>query len=138
MAIKTAIDKVMIYKLKKITIFSDSLSAIEGIQSYYSKNPVVLEIQAALHKLELKKIEITLCWIPAHIGIKGNEEADIAAKEGINYPIITNKLPLNDYISEISRKFDLARRLYFRGKSFKDILAEGENFSANLIILLLT
>ena len=50
MAIKTAIDKVIMYKLKKITIFSDSLSAIEGILSYYSKNPVVLEIQAALHK----------------------------------------------------------------------------------------
>lgn len=30
-----------------------------------------------------KQIKLTLLWIPSHIGIKGNEEADILAKNSI-------------------------------------------------------
>ena len=102
-AIKAAIDNVIKFKVKNVTIFSDSQSAIKGIESYYTKHPIVLEIQAALHKLESNSMKVTLCWIPAHVGIKGNEEADKAAKEAINTPCTIRKIPCNDYISLIKK-----------------------------------
>ena len=101
MAIKSALIKVIRLNLRKVVLYSDSLSAIEGINSFRFKNSIVLEIQAIIHQLKQKNIQIILCWIPAHIGIRGNEEADSAAKEAINSPRITNRLPVNDHASRI-------------------------------------
>ena len=36
-----------------------------------------------LGKLHNQRRQITLCKVPAHIGIKGNEDADKAAKQAI-------------------------------------------------------
>ena len=36
-----------------------------------------------LHELKNKGIFITLCWIPFHIGIQENEDADKTAKKAI-------------------------------------------------------
>ena len=42
--------------------------------------------------------QYTLCKVPAHIGIKGNKEADIAAKQRIDMPGMTTiRLPYADY-----------------------------------------
>ena len=35
--------------------------------------------------------QLALCQVPAHIEIKGNEEADIAAKQAIDMPKMTMK-----------------------------------------------
>ena len=41
---------------------------------------------------------MTLCKVSAHIEIKGNEEADKAAKQAINIPgMTTTRLPHTDY-----------------------------------------
>ena len=40
---------------------------------------------------------IILCWIPSHSGIKGNENADIAAKSALLLPPSNFKLPYTDF-----------------------------------------
>ena len=84
-------------------IFSDSRSAIEAIQSYHSKNPLVQQIKFEFHKLYEDNKYIEICWIPAHVDIKGNEEADKAAKAAINMTRSKINIPVSDFLPTLKQ-----------------------------------
>jgi len=83
----------------EIAIFSDSKSALESIKSEKSKlRPnLLLEIMESITKLDTN---ITLVWIPAHVGLIGNEIADQLAKSALQHSNI-----------DLNIKFE-ARELY--------------------------
>ena len=66
----------------RFIIFSDSKSALESLKSPGPRNPLVLDIINYIHTLSTIN-EIIFCWLPSHIGIKGNEVADREAKEAL-------------------------------------------------------
>ena len=63
-------------------LLSDCLSGLEAIKifRYRQENTLVSDIFAILCQIEEKGIKIVMAWIPGHVGIPGNEEADRIAR----------------------------------------------------------
>ena len=60
--------------------------AIENIRE---SHPILNQICDILTELHNQGKQLTLCKVPAHIEIKGNEEADKAVKQAIDIPGMT-------------------------------------------------
>ena len=101
-ALKLAVQYVQRKVISKTVIFSDSLSCLQSLISKNIQHPVILEILELLSYLKQVNTEVVFCWIPGHVGIKGNEKADKIAKQIIDGPTYEIKLPFSDYKPKIS------------------------------------
>ncbi|GFW49995.1 putative RNA-directed DNA polymerase from transposon X-element [Trichonephila clavipes] len=74
---------------RKYCIYTDSMSVLEALENYNDRcHPVVCTILDITSGLYSKSFDIVFCWLPSHVGIIGNEQADSAAKSA------TTHLPL--------------------------------------------
>jgi len=73
-------------KRGKTCICSDSLSTLEAVLNCNNMSFYTTSIRDLIIKLAPK---IMLLWVPSHIGIKGNECADTAAKDATRSPLIS-------------------------------------------------
>ena len=65
-----------------------------------------MQIQELLHKINADQKEIVFMWVPGHVGIRGNETADEAAKEALEMK------PTADLMSFSDLKPLTAKRVY--------------------------
>ena len=92
-AIDMALDYVVNNSLEnKFVIFSDSLSVLKSLNHTFSKNPKIQNVIEKHHELSKTK-GILFCWLPSHVGIQGNEAADVKAKASLDLEISNFKLP---------------------------------------------
>ena len=79
-------------------ICSDSASALKYlINEHEPVRELVCNIHQIVRSSELVGNNIFLVWVPAHVGIAGNESADIMAKWGIlNGQIISENSTQNE------------------------------------------
>jgi ribonuclease HI len=74
-------------KPERVVIFSDSLSTLTALQHYHcdSRPYLLLDIISLVKHIFNLQIDLWFAWIPAHVGLRGNEIADALAKEGLKH-----------------------------------------------------
>ena len=114
-AIELALQHVKHCNIAKVIIFSDSLSCLQAIKNCQLKNPFILDI-LELH-ISLTKSKIIFCWLPGHVGIKGNTLADAAAKAAHTAPISRMSIPYSDSKHAVSSYIKLLRQEKWNNES---------------------
>ena len=94
----------MRYTKEKWVIYTASQSSMQSIEYSKENHPILNQIYNNLTELKAQDKKIKLCKVPAHMEIKGNEEADKTAKEAIYMPGVTTiVLPYTDYYLTIRK-----------------------------------
>ena len=100
-AIDLALDHIEQSRSSDFVIFSDSLSVLQSLHNRNIEHPLLLGV--LLKHNELAELNnIVFCWLPSHVGIKGNEKADIAAKSALSLNISDLKIPFTDFKPSIN------------------------------------
>ena len=108
-----AIEKAMSFAMKrvkhdKVCIFTDSKSVLQALQNRNcNRFDSISNILNSMRDLMHKGKTVLLQWIPSHVGLKGNDMADKAAKEAS----LNLSLPIHDMghtLSEVSAKLKSA------------------------------
>jgi len=102
-AILNSLKYVKVSHLSKFIIYSDSLSLLQSIQSFDSKNPYICKIYEQLNFVQAKNKIVRFCWVPSHCGIPGNERADVAAKAALNETESAILIPASDFKPKINQ-----------------------------------
>ena len=100
-AINMALDYKEEANLSKVIIFSDSLYVLQTINNSKIDNSVIQDINLRL--LNMSHRQIIFCWLPSHVGIRGNEKADKAAKSALSLQPSNIKLPYTDFKPAINK-----------------------------------
>ena len=95
--ILVALEKIALLENNSYTIFCDSKSALQALGVFNSVNPLVLKIQQWISLYNCRKISVEFCWVPSHVNVHGNEEADRLAKEAaVDLVVGNHSIPHQD------------------------------------------
>ncbi|XP_070525178.1 uncharacterized protein [Cardiocondyla obscurior] len=116
-AIYQALIVIIQFNISKSIIFSDSKSVLDALNSKHiiHKNYLILLIRDKIASIIHSSANIKLMWIPAHVDISGNEQADCLAKEAsVSGFKPTFHLPFQDLYAESRRAIKLKFDSYLK------------------------
>jgi ribonuclease HI len=128
-AIFMALEWFVTSELVRCVVFTDSLSSIKLLENSkgQKQNVYKYKIQSQLETLKQQGRTVKICWIPSHKGIKGNELADVAAKDATNDNIVT--LP---FLTKLDAKYIIKSKLYSIWKTKWDEQTNLSNVGAHI------
>ncbi len=107
-------------------MFSYSLSCMHALSNGDTSNPLLTQVLEELTSLVPLGFHIVFCWIPGHIGIKGNEKVDRAAKAAaLNLEVEDLSLPYSDfrpYICKTGRRWTSTRRVQYIHTNLQSVI----------------
>ncbi|XP_046732719.1 uncharacterized protein LOC124403146 [Silurus meridionalis] len=82
---------------ERTVICSDSMAALTSLRSgkSESRQDLILEILQSLFRIRQLRVEVNFLWVPAHVGVGGNEMVDVLAKNALNHSLIDIKVALS-------------------------------------------
>ncbi|XP_075740081.1 uncharacterized protein LOC142786333 [Rhipicephalus microplus] len=83
-ALDLAADALIQLRVPSAAVLSDSRTALQLLAQDARRPPVATRIARKLEAVEDLGCDLVLQWIPAHVGISGNEVADELAKEALS------------------------------------------------------
>ena len=95
-AIMLALDFIEVSQHDKFAIFSDSMSCLQAIDNAKFEDPMIKSVLEKCHFLQSNQKTIVFWWVPSHVGIRGNEKADAAAKAALDLVTSNVKIPHTD------------------------------------------
>jgi ribonuclease HI len=141
LAIRKALEYILVKELSPITLFSDSKSSIEAIRQRKPSNKIVSDIQGLFLQLQCNNQQIVIKWIKAHEGHFGNERADELAKNATQIDDILPHIsaPPSFVTFELCKKFkELWNRYWQRSTkgrwTYKCFPTIGDRFKCQISI----
>ncbi|XP_055958722.1 uncharacterized protein LOC130010402 [Patella vulgata] len=115
-AILQALEFIQSSSSLKHIIFTDSLSSLQAINNKQLEHPLVADVYRLLLSYEFNSKDVVFYWLPSHVDIRGNDQADFAAKAALDLPQSPFLIPYKDFNSCINhfiydrwqRSWDLA------------------------------
>ncbi|XP_055932957.1 uncharacterized protein LOC129962980 [Argiope bruennichi] len=105
-AIFCALQEISPSSQRYFIIYTDSRSALEALSHCHKgMHPIAIRIMSTLQILQNRGFKVIFCWVPGHVGISGNEEADSAAKQATSF--LTYSLPYYDARKSVNNYFHL-------------------------------
>ena len=102
-AIIKALDEMKNASASKFIIFTDSLSCLQAVLYMKLEHPLIGMVIRKCVFLNIANKDIIFCWVPNHVGIRGNEKADSAAKSALDLPRAKVGVPYTDFKYLISQ-----------------------------------
>ena len=96
-------------------IFSDSLSVLQSLKKRNTHNPLIYKVISKYQAISKSK-NISFCWIPSLVGIRGNEDADHAAKLSLSLQHSTANIPVHKLLLS-----HLLINIYFPSNKYRGI-----------------
>lgn len=83
LAVLLALQRIEEKKINNTVIASHSYSSHESIRSGRSsfRMDIIVEICCMMYNIKVMGISTRFFWVPAHVGVEGNEKVDILAKQ---------------------------------------------------------
>ena len=87
----------------RVTIITDCRSTIQAIEKYYNRHSIIQNIHSLL---AANPAEIYyFCWVPSHVGVRGNETVDTLARDVVeNGEIVGGQIPQSDLKIHIKKQ----------------------------------
>lgn len=125
LAIMVVMIKIKEMGLNKTLICSDSSSALMCLEAQKSetRQDIVLEILQILFMMQQTDKKVQFLWVPAHVGVSGNEAADKLAKHAMANETIDNQIRY----SKLEVKSIIKRDIYKNWQSYWDNEQKGRH-----------
>lgn len=98
----------------RFVIATDSWSSLEAIDNPLNKHPIVQNIKSTIFSSPNK---IVLLWVPAHVGICGNEIADNYANQALSSNDKDDHMTYDDIQAYTKKKFRLVNNLQWMAQT---------------------